>query len=179
MLPRNHLRCVCNRAGFTLIEVMMATAIVVVGLAGLMQVAALGIEALDTDRKQQVASELVAAEIARLRAGPWSAIADLPASATLTFADNGSLAGDTTRFAVANYTATAADDDSALAARAAGFTCTLTATRLRPVAATASNVTFVKVVYTVSWRSSAGRSHRRVREAYLGMNGLHLSYQQT
>lgn len=168
-----------NRAGFTLIEVLMATAIIVVGLAGIAQVAATGGEALDTDRKQQVASELVAAELARLRSGPWTTIANLPSSATMTIAANGALAGDTNHFALANFTAATTDDDTALAARAAGFTCTLSATRLRPAAATASNVTYVKISYTVSWRSSAGRPHRRTHEAYLGMNGLHLSYQQT
>jgi prepilin-type N-terminal cleavage/methylation domain-containing protein len=169
---------VSNRAGFTLIEVLMATTVVVVGLAGLMQVAAIGTETLDTDRKQQVASELVAAELARLRTGPWTTIANLPASATLTIAQDGSLAGDSTRFALANYTAATGDDDAALAARAAGFTCTLAATRLRPTGATAATATYVKVAYTISWRSSAGRPHRRTHVAYLGMNGLHLSYQQ-
>lgn len=157
----------------------MAAAIVVVGLAGLMQVAAIGTETLDTDRKQQVASELVAAELARLRSGPWTTIADLPASATLAIAADGSLSGDATRFALANFTAASGDDDTALSARAAGFTCTLAATRLRPAAATTSTVTFVKVAYTISWRSSAGRPHRRTHVAYLGMNGLHLSYQQS
>lgn len=157
----------------------MATAIVVVGLAGLMQVAAMGTEMLDTDRKQQIAGELVAAELARLRSGPWATIANLPAAATLTIAADGTLAGDANHFALANFTAAAADDDSALALRAAGFTCTLQATRLRPVSATSASVTFVKVSYTVSWSSSAGRPHRRTHDAYFGMNGLHLSYQQT
>jgi len=40
-------------------------------------------------------------------------------------------------------------------------------------------VTFIKLVYTVSWTSSNGRAHSRRTETYLGMNGLHLSYQQT
>lgn len=157
----------------------MAAAIVVVGIAGLMQVAAIGSEAIDTDRRQQVASELVNAELARLRSGPWSVVADLPSSATITISAGGTIAGDATRFALANFTAATGDDDADLAARAAGFTCTVAATRLRPTGASAATVTYVKVVYTVSWRSHAGRPHRRVREAYLGMNGLHLSYQQT
>ena len=46
------------------------------------------------------------------------------------------------------------------------------------VTSTASTVTFVRVTYTVSWTSSTGRAHRRTTEAFLGMNGLHLSHQQ-
>jgi len=167
-----------TRAGFTLIEVMMAMAIVVVGIVGMMQAVTIGTELLDTTSKQQVAVRVVQAEVERLRNGAWTVIANLPATATISINSSGAITGDTTSFAVSNFTAAAGDDDAALSARAAGFTCSFTATRLRPTGATAATVTFVKVVYTVKWTSSAGRTHRRTMETYFGMNGLHLSYQQ-
>jgi Tfp pilus assembly protein PilV len=158
---------------------MMAMTIVVVGVVGMMQAVTVGTEAIDTTRKQQVALQLAEGEIARLRDGPWSAIANLPGAASITIDQAGAISGNTTSFALSNYTATAADDDTAQSALAGGFTCAFTATRLRPTAATPSTVTFVKVVYTVSWRSSAGRNHSRRVETYFGMNGLHLSHQQS
>lgn len=157
----------------------MAMTIVVVGVVGMMQAVTVGAEALDTTRKQQVALQLAEGEIARLRDGPWSTIANLPGTAAITIDQAGGISGNTVNFALSNYTASPADDDTVQSALAGGFTCSLAATRLRPAAATPSTVTFVKVVYTVSWTSSAGRSHARRVETYFGMNGLHLSYQQS
>jgi prepilin-type N-terminal cleavage/methylation domain-containing protein len=168
-----------TRAGFTLIEVMMAMAIVVVGIVGMMQAVTIGTELQDTTSKQRVAARLMETELERLRSGAWSAIANLPAAAAISIGATGTITGDTTSFALSNYTATAADDNLALSAQAPGFRCSFTATRLRPTGATAATVTFLKITYTVSWTSSAGRAHQRSAETYLGMNGLHLSYQQT
>lgn len=156
----------------------MATAIVVVGVTGLIQAVAIGTEALDTERKQQVAAQLLAGEVAQLRSAPWSTIANLPASAAIAIDAAGAVTGDTTAFALTNFTAAAGDDDTALSARAPGFICALTATRLRPAGASAANVTFVRLEYTVTWTSNRGRRLTRRTEAFLGMNGLHLSYQQ-
>jgi len=157
----------------------MAMAIVVVGVVGMMEAVTVGAETLDTTRKQQLAQQLVDAELARLRDGPWSTIAALPGAATITIDPAGGITGDTLYFALSNFTATTADDNTALSGLAGGFTCSLAATRLRPSGATAGTVTFVKVVYTVTWTSSAGHSHARRFETYLGMNGLHLSFQQS
>lgn len=168
-----------TRAGFTLVEVMMAMAIVVVGIVGMMQAVTIGTELLDITRRQQVATRLVEAELEQLRNGPWATIANLPASASITIGPAGTVSGDTTRFALSNYTVTSADDNLELGALARGFTCSFVTTRLRPTGAIAATVTFVKIVYTVTWTSSNGRSHSRRLETYLGMNGLHLSYQQT
>jgi hypothetical protein len=158
---------------------MMAMAIVVVGIVGMMQAVTIGTEQLDTTNKQHLASRLVETELERLRNGPWSNIANLPASAAISISPAGVISGDTTSFALSNYTATAADDHTELSVLAGGFSCSFTMTRLRPTGATAATVTFVKLVYVVNWTSSAGRSHSRRTETYLGMNGLHLSYQQT
>ena len=157
----------------------MAMTIVLVGVVGMMQAVTIGTEALDTARKQQVAQQVMASEIARLREGTWSTIANLPAAATVSIDHTGVISGDTIRFALSNYTVTATDDHTDLSKLAGGFTCSFAATRVRPTAATASTVTFVKVVYTVSWTSNTGRSHTRRVETYLGQNGLHLSYQQS
>lgn len=157
----------------------MAMAIVVAGIVGMMQAVTIGAEMMDTTSKQQVATRLVEAELARLRNGAWATIANLPATAAITIGPTGAIAGDTVSFALSNRTAVPTDDNTELSTLARGFSCSFTSTRLRPTGATASTVTFVKIAYTVSWTSSAGRVHRRQTETYLGQNGLHLSYQQS
>lgn len=158
----------------------MATTILLVGFIGLIQAITIGSEALDTARKQQVAQQIIAAEIEKLRGGAWSTIANLPASATLAISQTGgAISGDTTQFALTNRTAVASDDNTKLRNLAPGFTCSFTRTYLRPAGATASTATFVKLVYTVSWSSNTGRAHRHVVQTCLGMNGLHVSYQQS
>ena len=158
---------------------MMAMTVVVVGVVGMMQAVTIGTELLDTTTKQQVATRLVELELERLRNGAWSVVSSLPATASISINSAGTISGDTTGFALSNYTATSADDNTALSTQAGGFTCSFAMTRMRPTGATASTVTFVKLVYTVSWTSSSGRAHSRQTETYLGLNGLHLSYQQT
>jgi hypothetical protein len=158
---------------------MMATTILLVGFIGAIQAITIMSEALDTARKQQVAQQMIAAEIEKLRGKDWTTIANLPASATIKVGSGGSIAGDLTTFALSGFTAATTDDNTTLANLANGFTCSFTRTRLRPTAATASNVTFVQVVYTVTWTSNTGRSHRVTQETFLGQNGLQLSYQQS
>jgi Tfp pilus assembly protein PilV len=165
--------------GFTLVEVMMASTILVVGFTGLIQGITIGSEALDTARKQQVATQIMDAEIERLRSGPWSAIAGLAASASLTISPAGVISGDTTGFALTNYTATTSGDNQALAALAPGFTCSYVRTWLRPASATSGTVTYLRIDYTVSWTSNTGRIYSRGTSAFFGQNGLHLSYQKS
>ena len=168
-----------RRDGFSIIEVMMASAILLVGFIGVIQALTIGSESLDTVRKQQVAAQIITAEIEKLRGGPWSTIADLPDTGTITIGPAGAITGDLTAFALSNRTTDATDDRLALSRLANGLTCAFTRVRLRPTSATAANVTFVKVTYTVTWTSNTGRTHRHAAETYLSLNGLQLSYQQS
>jgi prepilin-type N-terminal cleavage/methylation domain-containing protein len=165
-------------SGFTLIEVMMAATILVVGFIGLIQAVTIGSEMIDTSRKQQVAMQIMAGEIERLRSGPWTTIAGLPSSASISISQSGVATGNETSFAICNYTSTNGDDNTALLGLARGFTCSFARTRLRPGSATSSTVTYLEIVYTVQWTSNTGRTYSRTEQAYFGENGLHLSYQK-
>ncbi len=167
------------RSGFSLIEVMMATTILLVGFIGMIQAVTIGSESLDTARKQQVANQIVMAEIEKLRGGEWSAVASLPASGRITISSAGVISGDSSNFALANHTADTSDDDTDLCASARSFTCAFVRTYLRPSAAAASTVTYLKLVYTVGWKTNTGRQQSHQYEAYFGENGLHLSYQRS
>lgn len=166
-------------AGFNVVEVMMATTILLVGFIGLIQSITIGSESLDSARKKQVASQIIDAEVENLRSGAWTAITALPASATITINSAGTISGDTTRFTLSNHSASANDDNQALTTLARGFTCKFTRTYLRPAAASASTATYLKITYTVTWKSNTGKSFEQTVDTYLGMNGLHLSYQQS
>lgn len=169
-----------TRRGFTIIEVMMAATILLVGFIGLMQAVTIGSESLDTARKLQIASQIATAEIEKLRGGDWSTVASLPASATISISSAGTITGDLTQFSLTNHTTSSSDDNTDLSLLAKGFTCSFTREYLRPSAsATASTVTFVRVIYTITWTTNTGRSQHHQATAYLGKNGLHLSYQQS
>lgn len=171
--------CTVARQGFSLVEVIMAMAVLALGFLGIIRTVTLGAEALDNARKNQVAQEIVAGEIEKLRGGAWSTIANLPAAATISISANGVASGDVTQFAVTNHTADTADDDTNLCARARGFTCSFARTFLRPAAASTATVTYLQLVYTISWKSNTGRAQSYSTGTYLGKDGLHLSYQQS
>lgn len=171
--------CRASFAGFTLIEVMMATTILLAGFIGMIQAVTIGSESLDTARKQQIAAQIIASEVEKLRDGPWSRIAALPATGAIAIGAGGAITGDTTSFALSNHTAAVTDDNTVLASVARGFACSFTRTWLRPASASAGTVTYLKLVYTVTWTSNTGRKYSRRAETYLGMNGLHLSYQKS
>lgn len=168
-----------SQGGFSLIEVMMASSILLVGFIGMIQAITIGSESLDTARKQQVAAQLITAEIEKLRGSPWSTIKSLPATGAITVGSTGAISGDTTSFALTNRTTDSADDNTDLSALARGFSCSFTRTFLRPASATATNATFIKVVYTVSWTTNTGRVQTHSVDAFLAKSGLHLSYQQS
>lgn len=160
-------------------EVMMATTILGVGFIGMIEGLTIGSEELDTTRRQQIAAQIVSAEIERLRASAWTTVANLPSSGSISIGTNGAISGDPVYFALSNYTTDSSDDNVALSRLGKGLTCSYTCTRLRPGMATASTVTFVRIVYTVSWTSNTGRAYSRTTETFLGKNGLHLSYQKS
>lgn len=158
---------------------MMGTTILLMGFVGMIQAITIGTESLDTARKQQVAIQLAALEIEKLRSSAWSTISGLPASASLAIDATGAVSGDSTSFFLTNHTASTDDDYTELTTLAKGFTCSFARTFLRPSSATASNATFMKVVYTIRWTTTTGRSQKYQVDAYFAKNGLHLSYQQS
>lgn len=170
---------IAGRKGFSLIEVIMAIAVLSLGFLGIIRTVTLGSESLDCARKNQVAQQIVAAEIEKLRGGPWSTIASLPATAAISISGNGAVSGDATQFALSNHTSDPSDDDDELCARARGFTCSFARTFLRPASASTATVTYLTLVYTISWKSNTGRAQTYRAGTYLGKNGLHLSYQQS
>ena len=69
--------------GFTIVEVMMASVILVVGFMGMIQAITLGSEMLATARRQTLAAQILEHEIGKLRLAGWgtvSSLTDVPAT---------------------------------------------------------------------------------------------------
>jgi len=76
-------------AAFTLVEVMMASVVMLAGVVGMIQVIASGSEMLDVSRKQTIATQIMHGEIDKIRLNSWTEVTALPSSAT-TIAINSS-----------------------------------------------------------------------------------------
>ncbi len=117
--------------GFTIVEVMMASVILVVGFMGMIQAITMGSEMLATARRQTIANQILNHEMEKLRLTSWSSISSL---ASFTAADYTSLTPDDTTF------------DTAIAA--SGVTFYLA----RSVSAVTTDL--VEVTLTVTWTKS-------------------------
>jgi prepilin-type N-terminal cleavage/methylation domain-containing protein len=60
------------RAGFTIVEVMVAAAVLALGIASVVTVSQRGLQALDTARNLAGASQLMQSEMERLRLMSWA-----------------------------------------------------------------------------------------------------------
>jgi Tfp pilus assembly protein PilV len=99
---------VCRSAAFTLVEVMVASAVLVLGIVTAITAMQRGLQAQDTARNLSLATQLMQTEMEQLRLKSWSQLGALqsagPAAVTL---------------------------DNAAGAAAARFTCTRTITDVR------------------------------------------------
>ena len=143
-------------AGFTLIEVMLAAAVLLAGIVGGIQVIMSGSAMLETSRKQAVALEIIHSELDRVRVQDWSVLA------------NGSnVAVDlASRYPAASYPA------FQTALGSSSFACT------RTIADVSGKSNYKSVEFTVTWKNHNGTSSTRSGSTYVGKNGLYVSYQK-
>lgn len=169
--------------GFTIVEVMMASVILVVGFIGMISALTVGSEMLATAQRQNLAAQIINHEFEKLRLSSWSTF-----SAPLT------------NISTTDYTALTPNDSQFNAAIAAsGVTFNL--------ARTVTNVTtdLYEITLTVTWTkngtqaaasgantnayqsldqlaflrtSPISRTYTRTATAYFGKYGLNNSYQR-
>lgn len=155
-LPRRGAR------GFTIIEVMMAAAILVVGFMGMIQALTIGSEMMATARRQTLANQMITQEIEKLRLTDWSS---LPPSGT------SSLTPD------ASFT----DAIAACGLTPSGITLSRTVTDLD---VDADGTTDLKeITITLSWSKGAtsasqAATYMRSMRAYFGKYGVNLNTQR-
>jgi Tfp pilus assembly protein PilV len=74
---------------FTLVEVLMAAVIMLVGVVGMIDAIKIGSELLDLSRKQTIAIQIIHSEIDRVRLSTWTDIQQLPATANYDLSNTG------------------------------------------------------------------------------------------
>jgi len=139
-----------RRRAFTLLEVMMAATVLLLGIVGMIQVVIAGSEMLDVSRKQTIATQIIRSEIDNLHASDWtqvSAFALSPTTTTITI-------------------------NSSFQAISQGFQCQ------REVWDVKADHTLRKITFTVTWTGNTGRPYSRSGSTYFGKNGLYVTYQR-
>lgn len=147
-----------HQTGFTLVEVMVAAAVMIAAVVGMIQVVVSGSQMLDLARKQTVAMQILQHEIGKVHIADWTAISAYSTSSTPT--------------------AVSIDSSFQNAMDAWQFACT----RLVENITTGSNPK-KKVTFTVTWRTGkvgqAYRTYTRSSSTYVTQNGLYVSYRRS
>lgn len=160
-----------HHAGFTLVEVMMASIVLVVGFIGMMQTILAGAEMLATARRQTLAAQILSHEVEMLRLRPWADIAALPSGLPVSIP----LTIDS-QFSAAV---------TAVGLRAsAPWQATDTLKLTRTCTVPDPDTDLREVNFTLTWTmqpsgGAAARTYTRKLSAYYGKYGLNLSYQRS
>ncbi len=149
-------------AAFTLIEVMMAAAVLIAGLVGMIQAVSSGsqIQALAT--KQTIAMKIIQNEIAKVHVQNWSVVSSYPLN---TNADISSTVTDTTN-----------DSYQSAAGNLQNFTCYRYVTLVK--------TDMLMITYTVQWQTGVVgnpnmQTYSRKGSTYVANNGLYVAYQRS
>ena len=160
------------RQGFTLVEVMMAATILLVGFGAMIQAITIGSETFAHARRQTLAAEILTHEMEKLRTNDWTTISALPGGPT-TIVDS---ANNTwpTDWTYTNTDSTTSSFQEAIAASGASFIVTRSATTV--------DTNLREVTFTLTWTvrtsgTNAARTFTRINTSYFGKYGLNLSYQ--
>jgi len=143
-------------AAFTLVEVMVAAAVVVLGIVGMIQVVVSGSEMLDVSRKQTIAMQIIHGQIDHVRLSDWTTISALASPVTVDVDG-----GDQSGFVFGTNLPTLSK----------GFRCTRTITTVR--------TDMKQITFTVTWTGNTGRSYSRTGSTYAGRNGLYVTFQRS
>ena len=146
-----------SNQGFTIMEVALASTVLVLTLVGMMGAIESGSKMLDLSRKQTTAAQILRSEMDELRISPWATV-------------SGYLSGHTN--AQSSVTI-----DSNFSTPAQGFTCQRAVTQLQHDSG--SNPTLVQVTFTVQWTGVTGKTYTRSSSTYVAKDGLSLTYQRS
>jgi len=142
-----------RRTGFTILEVMMAAAVMVLGIATSITTLQFGMRSVDTARNMTLAGQIMQSEMEILRLQNWTQISALPATATVDPSATITSGSSTTL-------------DTTLNAIAARFTCT------RTVADISGRSDIKLITLSVTWTGVDGRAHALTYQTRYAKNGL-------
>ena len=170
--------------GFTIVEVMMASAILVVGFMGMIQGVTIGSEMMATARRQTLAAQLISHETEKLRLSSWSTVSGLTTSSTAITIDSqftNSIAAcglTSSTITLARTTANIdTDGDSVTDLKEVTFTVTWNKSGTTTAAPTPTGSWLDQLSF--SNPSAIARTYTRTSTAYYGKYGLNLAYQRS
>ena len=164
-----------TQSGFSLIDVMMGSMMLVVGVMGMIQAVAIGSEMLATARRQTLAAQIINHEIEELRFVGWSTISGLSTSATTITIDS----QFTSAMAATGVTYTLTRTVSTVVTNMREVTFTITWTKGGTTAAASTPTGSWLDRLSFARSSPISRTYTRVMSAFFTENGLNLSYQRT
>jgi hypothetical protein len=182
-LPHSALHLRDPRA-FSIIDVMMATVILVVGMMGMIQAVTIGSEMIATARRQTLAAQIISHELEKLRLVVWdngsTGIKNLPAGPTTLTIDAQFNSSITACGLVSGSTITlsrSVTDVVSGSMREVTFTVTWTKGGTTTAASTPTGSWLSKLAF---YRESPiARTYTRKGSAWFGKYGLNLSYQRS
>lgn len=139
-----------SQAGYTIVEVAMASFVMIIGIASSLVTLKYGFNQVDLARGSTIASQILQSEVERLRLNNWATIDTLPATETFDGVTNFST---TSAALVGKYSVT------------------------RNVASDSLRPTEVKnITLSVTWKTADGISHTRSLSSIYAKNGLYDYY---
>ena len=162
-MRRSSFHRTADPRGFTLVEVMLASVVLVTIFLGTLTALVQGFSMLDTARNTTLAAQIIQSEIEDLRLQPWTALNAHPVDTAETV-DLAHSIGSTL-------------SPAELAELSQRFTVTRRFTNVAgrtglDADGTTTIPTFKRVTFTVSWTDYHHRSHTRSYETSLGYRGL-------
>jgi uncharacterized protein (TIGR02598 family) len=168
-LPPPAARRPGSRRGFTIVEVMVATAVMALVISTSITTLQVGFRTIDTARNTTIAGQVLQSLVEDLRLQTWTAVSALQPSPPTA----GTLTGNLATFDTASNHIQSGSFTGYSAAEAAilnRFTITRTVTD-------APGQTGMKVVvFTATWTGIDGRSHTVNYTTYYAQNGLYAYY---
>jgi hypothetical protein len=149
---------------------MMASAILVIGLIGMIQGITIGSEMMATARRQTIAAQILDHEIGKLRLKNWTYINSLASAAAVTY--DSDLASLDTAIAASGVTFTLASTVTTVTTdlREVTFTVTWTKSGTTTAATTATGSWLNQLSFASP--SPIARTYTRMSTAYFGKYGL-------
>lgn len=168
--------------GFTIVEVMMASVILVVGFMGMIQGVTIGSEMMATARRQTLAAQIISHETEKLRLTSWTS---MPASGTVSVTIDSQFTNSITACGLTTSSLTLSrttanidpDGDGTTDLKEVTFTVTWTKSGTTTAAPTPTGSWLDRLSFARS--SPIARTYTRTSTAYYGKYGLNLSYQRS
>lgn len=164
-------------AGFTIVEVMMASVILVVGFLGMIQAVTVGSEMLATARRQTIAGLILDHEIGKLRLSAWTSISALADSAAATYTSDQAALNTAITSSGVTYTLERDVTDLTTDLREITFIVAWTKSGTTTAANTASG-SWLDIL-SFSGAAPIQRTYTRKSTAYYGKYGLNLNVQRS